>query len=70
MICVSGKSFIKIYKVEEYAFKPLEDIKKLPKGRNITDHAWYQRKMLLVATDKCEILILSESKPNIYEVKQ
>ena len=53
LICVSGGSLIRLFKVEEYTFKPLDEIKKLPKGRRITDHAWYKRKMILVATDRC-----------------
>lgn len=53
LICVSGGTFIKLFKVEEYTFKPLDDIKKIPKGRRITTHAWYKKKMIIAATDKC-----------------
>jgi hypothetical protein len=53
LICVSGGSWIKLFKVEEYTFKPLEDIKRMPKGRRITSHSWYKKKMIIAATDKC-----------------
>lgn len=59
-----------MFKVEEYIFKPLEEIKKLPKSRIFTDHKWYQGKCLLLATDKCEILLVAETKPYVYQVKQ
>ncbi len=53
LICLSGGALVKLYKVEEYAFKPLEDIRKFPKNRVITDHAWFDTRKLLVATDNC-----------------
>ena len=67
---MSGGSSIKLFKVEEYTFKPLEDIRKIPKGRRITTHAWYKKKMIVAATDKCEILILEETRLNCFEIKQ
>ena len=70
LICASGENSIRIFKVEEYAFKPLDEIKKLPRGRKFLGHAWYRQKMILAVTDKCEVLIIEEVKPNYYEVKQ
>lgn len=71
LICVSGGSSVKLFRVEEYTFKPLEDIKKLPKGRRITTHTWYKRKQIIVATDRCEIMLIEEGVlPNVFEVKQ
>jgi hypothetical protein len=42
-----------LLKVEEYAFKPLDDIRKLPKGRKFLTHAWYKGKIVLAVTDHC-----------------
>jgi hypothetical protein len=70
LICVSGGSSIRLFKVEEYTFKPLDEVKKIPKGRRITTHAWYKKKMIIAATDKCEMLILDEVRPNLFEIKE
>jgi hypothetical protein len=70
LICASGGNSLKIFKVEEYAFKPLEEIRKLPKGRKYLGHAWYRNRIILTVTDRCEVLIIEEGKPNVYEVKQ
>jgi cilia- and flagella-associated protein 57 len=70
MICISGGSWLRLFKVEEYTFKPLEEVRRIPKGRRITAHAWYKKKMIVAATDKCEILILEEARPNAFEIRQ
>lgn len=70
LICASGANSLKLFKVEEYAFKPLEDIKKLPKNRKFLAHTWYKGKSVLAVTDQCEVLLIEETKPGCYEVKQ
>ncbi|CAM5999758.1 unnamed protein product [Sphagnum balticum] len=42
----------------------------MPKGRKIMHHVWYKRKMIAVATDKCEVYILEEARPNVFEIRQ
>lgn len=61
---------MKFFKVEEYAFKPFEDIKKLPKNRKFLTHTWYKNKTVLVVTDQCEVLLIEEVRTGSYEVKQ
>jgi hypothetical protein len=53
LICASGGNLVRLFKVEEYAFKPLDDIRKLPKGRKFLTHAWYKGKIVLAVTDHC-----------------
>ena len=58
LVCVSGGNILKVFKIEEYSFKPYDEIRKIPKNRKIVTHCWYKRKMLLASTDRCEILLL------------
>lgn len=69
LICVSGGASIRLLKVEEYTFKPLDEVKKIPRGRRITCHSWYKKKNIVFATDKSEILMLEETKTGMYEIK-
>ena len=52
MVSVCGFNLFKLYKVEDYSFKPCEDIKKLPKNRNFTVHVWFDKTKILIGTDR------------------
>lgn len=69
LICASGGATLRLFKVEEYTFKPLDDIRRVPKGRKFLTHGWYKGKIVLAVTDHCEVLVIEETKPGLYEVK-
>lgn len=69
LISASGKNFFRLYKVEEYAFKPLDEVKKLPKNRNFTEHTWCEKTKILLGTDRGEIFLVGPIG-NSYEVKR
>ena len=64
-----GSNIFRLYKVEDYSFKPCEDIKKLPKSRNYTVHSWFDKTKILIGTDRGELFMVGPVGTN-YEVKK
>lgn len=52
LVSVGGKNIFKLFKVEDYSFKPYDEIKNLPKTRNFTTHAWFDKAKILLGTDR------------------
>jgi hypothetical protein len=69
IISVCGRNLFKLFKVEDYSFKPTEEVKKLPKTRNYTVHSWFDKTKILVGTDRGELFIIGPVGNN-YEVKR
>jgi hypothetical protein len=52
MVAISGNNYFKILRVQESSFVFIGDnIKKLPKNLNFTDHTWFEENKIALASD-------------------
>jgi len=69
LISCAGKNIFKLFKVEDYSFKAYDEVKKLPKTRNFTAHAWFDKTKILIGTDRGELFMVGPVGNN-FEVKR
>lgn len=69
LISCAGRNIFKLFKVEDFTFKPYEEVKNLPKQRNFVAHAWFDKTKILIGTDRGELYMVG-SVGNNFEVKK
>lgn len=69
LISCAGRNIFKLFKVEDYSFKAYEEVKKLPKQRNFTAHAWFDKTKIILGTDRGELFMIGPVGNN-FEVKR